>query len=402
MSISFIHIADVHLGSPLVASSEKKQQEINTAIERTLSNVVDIAIEANVDFIVIAGDLFDGSITNASLAAKFIEIMSPATEHKIHIYVLWGNHDAEGKHNLSFTDDEYLHFFPSNSPTTFMIKDKNIALHGQSFATQAVTENLAAEYPEKVDDAFNIGVLHTSLNGREDHGAYAPCSLHDLTVKEYDYWALGHIHKKEIVHESNPTIIFSGNLQGRHTKEKGEKGCFLVTVDEQHKVEYQFKALSSITFMEETLDIDGMNEAVEVIEKIRTVFTKNDNSAYLRLTFEGRTILSPVLENRMFETIKLELLNKNITLSRLKNKTNYPKTPDEIAEEQNTVGKMVSILHNDSIQNEVALIVEEELGHFEGLADYMPDNDSLYALLLKNASSALDTIVLEQLQKNLK
>jgi len=145
-----------------------------------------------------------------------------------------------------------------------------------------------------------------------------------------------------------------------------------------------------------------MSEVNEIVEKIRTIFTKNDTTAYLRLTFEGRSILSPLLETRILETIKLELLSKNVILSRLKNKTNYPKTPDEIADEKNTIGKMVSILHDDAIQREVALIVEEELEYFKGLADYKPDDDSLFSVLLDNIPSATDTIVLEQLQKDLK
>lgn len=402
MSISFLHIADVHLGSPLVASSEEKQKEINTAIENALMQVVSVAIENEVDFIVIAGDLFDGRITNASLAAKFVDIMSPAGVHKIHTFVLWGNHDAEGKHNLSFNDSEYLHFFNSSSPQTFTIDDKNIALHGQSFASQVVVENLAANYPSKKEGAYNIGVLHTSLDGREGHDTYAPCSLQDLKNKEYDYWALGHIHKREVVNDARPTVIYSGNLQGRHSKESDDKGCYLVKIDEQHNVTPQFIPISKIIFLRESINIDSVESEEVVVQKIREQFASNAKPAYLRLTFEGKTILSSLLETKMLETIKFELLAKNVTLAKMKNRTTYPKSIDEIAEGKNTIGSMISLLCEDSMKAEVKNIVDEEISLFKDIRDYTPDEDSLYEQLSDNSIKAVENLVLTQLQKELK
>jgi DNA repair exonuclease SbcCD nuclease subunit len=111
------------------------------------------------------------------------------------------------------------------------LENLKVAIHGQSFAGPAVLENLALAYPEPVPGCFNIGLLHTSLTGREGHEAYAPCSLDDLKNRGYDYWALGHVHQYEMVHE-DPPIVFPGCLQGRHVRETGRKGCVLVTVAE--------------------------------------------------------------------------------------------------------------------------------------------------------------------------
>lgn len=402
MGISFIHVADIHLGSPLVASSEEKQKEINSAIEESLNKVVELAIDNSVDFVVIAGDLFDGSITNASLAAKFIKIMQPLTNHKIPSYIIWGNHDAEGKHNLSFSDSEYIHFFKASSPHTFLINEKHIALHGQSFASQVVKENLAINYPKKIEGAYNIGVLHTSLDGREGHDTYAPCSLQDLKNKEYDYWALGHIHKREIVNDHRPTVIYSGNLQGRHIKEDNDKGCYLVNIDEKHNVDAQFIPISKVIFLREEINLENIKNKDEVIQLVREHFALNSKPAYLRLTFSGKTILSSSLENNnMIETLRFELLTKNITLMKIKNATTYPKTIDEVRQGKNTIGNMLSLLSDETTKKETLDIVSEELSLFKGISDYLPDEDSLYFRLKENSEETIENLIVTQLQKDL-
>src|SRR5690606_30287584 len=119
---------------------------------------------------------------------------------------------------------------------------------------RAVLENLAASYPSPVRGRFNIGLLHTCATGDAGHEPYAPCSVADLVAKEYDYWALGHVHDRRRLNES-PPIWFSGNLQGRHPRETGAKGCLLVTVDDTGKAEVAFRPLD--VFRWETLALDA-------------------------------------------------------------------------------------------------------------------------------------------------
>ncbi len=123
-----------------------------------------------------------------------------------------------------------MHEFDSRGPSTYLLDDLGVAIHGQSFPDRAVTENLAAAYPPPKAGWFNIGLLHTSADGRYGHDTYAPCSLEDLTGKGYDYWALGHVHQRRVLAE-DPWVVFPGNLQGRHVNEPGEKGFTLVTVE---------------------------------------------------------------------------------------------------------------------------------------------------------------------------
>ena len=146
------------------------------------------------------------------------------------------------------------------------LQELGVAVHGQSFANPAEYENLARNYPMKKNGMFNIGLLHTSLNGAEGHEPYAQCTITDLRQKEYDYWALGHVHNREVKHEE-PPILFPGNIQGRHIRETGEKGCYVVEVDDRGSVCYEFHPLDVFRWEQCELAADGAERADEVIDR---------------------------------------------------------------------------------------------------------------------------------------
>ena len=85
---------------------------------------------------------------------------------------------------------------------------------------------MTSHYVKTTDAAYHIAMLHGTLAGQEGHDAYAPFQLQQLIARDFDYWALGHIHKRALLHE-DPFIIYPGNVQGRHIKETGEKRLLL-------------------------------------------------------------------------------------------------------------------------------------------------------------------------------
>jgi DNA repair exonuclease SbcCD nuclease subunit len=125
-----------------------------------------------------------------------------------------------------------VHTFDTRKPNTFRLEPLKVALHGQSFKDKVTTENLATGYPAPIPGLFNIGVLHTALEGNSAHANYAPCSLNELHAKGYDYWALGHVHEYQMWQGAS-AVVFPGNPQGRHIRETGPRGAVLVTVDEE-------------------------------------------------------------------------------------------------------------------------------------------------------------------------
>jgi DNA repair exonuclease SbcCD nuclease subunit len=231
----FLHAADIHLDSPqrgLDRYEGAPVEECRGATRRALENLVALAIREKVAFVVIVGDLYDGDWPDYNTGLFFGKQMVRLREAGIDVYMIRGNHDAQNKMTRDLKLADNVHLFDSDTPGTKIIDDLNVAIHAQSFPRQAVWDNLARAYPRRIAGCFNLGLLHTGVNGREGHDNYAPCTLEDLRTREYGYWALGHIHKREVLIEDDPWVVFPGNIQGRHARETGPKGCILVTVDE--------------------------------------------------------------------------------------------------------------------------------------------------------------------------
>ncbi len=229
----FLHCADLHLDSPLrglEADPDAPGDAIRDATRRAFSNLVDYAVNERVDFVVAAGDLYDGDWQDWRTGRFLIERVGHLTRAGIPFVAIRGNHDAENVMTRRLElRGESARLLDHRKPETFRLPGLPVTIHGRSFPARAVTDNIAKDYPPPDGDRFNIGLLHTSIDGREGHDHYAPCSLEQLQHHGYDYWALGHVHKREVL-SRDPWIVFPGNLQGRHINEEGEKGASLVTV----------------------------------------------------------------------------------------------------------------------------------------------------------------------------
>lgn len=246
-----LHAADIHLDSPmqnLEAYPDAPVEAFRGATRVALSNLVDLAISQRVDLVVIAGDLYDGDWDDAHTGLFFVSQAARLRAAGIPIVVIRGNHDAA----LLMTNTLRL---PDNPDGSMILMDHQavdrrvfesigVAVHGRSFATKAVTDDLSLDYPMPIPGYFNLGLLHTCLTGSDGHQPYAPTSPEKLQSKGYDYWALGHIHDRRHCHQSGQTpIVFSGNIQGRHIRETGPKGCLILTIDSANQVQTTFHPL---------------------------------------------------------------------------------------------------------------------------------------------------------------
>jgi DNA repair exonuclease SbcCD nuclease subunit len=267
----FIHTADIHLDSPLrgLAGYEGPAIEcIRTATRQAFDNLISEAVDQKVDFVVIAGDLYDGDWRDYQTGLFFARQMGRLTKAGIPAFVLHGNHDAESQITRRLTLPDGVHLFPTRKPETFTIDKLRVALHGQSFRQRDINDNLAIAYPEPVKGAFNIGVLHTGLGGMGGHANYAPCSLDDLVAKGYDYWALGHVHQNAVLHQS-PHIVFPGNLQGRHIRETGPKGAYLVGVEDHEIVELGLMRTNVVRWAHLEVTVDGCDRVAAALQRVR-------------------------------------------------------------------------------------------------------------------------------------
>lgn len=270
-SFRFVHTADIHIDSPLIGLTRHEgaaAERIRSATREAFDNLIGQAIDEQVAFLVIAGDLYDGDWRDFHTGLFFSLQMGRLAKAGIQAFVLYGNHDAESQITKRLSLPGNVNAFSTRKAETFVLDEFQVALHGQSFKQRDVRDNLVPGYPDPVPGMFNIGVLHTALGGTTGHENYAPCSLEELIAKGYDYWALGHVHNGQILHE-HPHVVFPGNLQGRHIREEGPKGAHLVTVEDGQITDFTTLHSDVVRWARLLVAVDGCNRPAEVSDRIR-------------------------------------------------------------------------------------------------------------------------------------
>lgn len=298
----FLHAADIHLDSPLrglEAYPDAPVEQIRGAARRAFDNLIRLAIEEEVAFVLLAGDLYDGDWKDYNTGIFFMHRMGRLREAGIRVFLIAGNHDAASQLSRSLTLPDNVTLLSSRRAETCVLEDLGAAIHGQGFATRAVAEDLSRSYPAPRPGLFNIGLLHTSLTGRPGHEPYAPCTLEGLRGCGYDYWALGHVHQREIL-SRDPWVVFSGNIQGRHIRETGPKGCTLVTVDEGRISAVDSRELDVLRFALLDVDVTDRASLPAVYDQVRAAMERELDLAQgrplaARVRLVGASDLHPAL-----------------------------------------------------------------------------------------------------------
>lgn len=309
--IRFIHTADIHLDSPLKgleAHEDAPVDEIRGATRRAFDNLIELAVEEEVDFVLIAGDLYDGDWKDYNTGLFFVDRMGRLDRAGIRVFIISGNHDAVSRITRTMPLPDNVTLLAARKPQTVLLGDLGVAIHGQSYPSRAVTENLVAQYPRQDSNYFNIGLLHTALTGRAGHEPYAPCIVDDLLAKGYDYWALGHIHRREVV-SADPLIVFPGNLQGRHIRETGGKGATLVTIEDGHVTAAEHRELDVLRWAVCRVDLAECETGEAVYERVRSAMEKEQSAAdgrtmALRLHLQGSCPLHAELHSRAAQWVE--------------------------------------------------------------------------------------------------
>ncbi|MBF0203230.1 MAG: DNA repair exonuclease [Desulfamplus sp.] len=297
--IRFIHAADAHIDSPLKGLDMHDGAPVDLlrgATRRAFENLIQLAIDEKVDFLLIAGDLYDGDWKDYSTGLFFRGQMVRLHDKGIPVYLISGNHDAASVISRKLTLPDNVHIFSTRTTESVEVLRYPVVIHGRGFPNRAVPENLVSDYPTAVQDKFNIGLLHTSLIGRTGHDTYAPCSETDLRQKGYNYWALGHIHQPEII-SRDPWIVFAGNCQGRDIRETGPRGCYLVTVNDSLYVEnVQQYNLDVVRWQMLEINLTGITDVSEMLglvnqSMINAVSKAEGRLLAVRIVFTGATHL---------------------------------------------------------------------------------------------------------------
>jgi len=368
--VKFIHAADIHLDSPLVGLSRYEgapEEEIRQSTRRALENLVSFAMESDVHFVLFAGDLYDGNWKDHNTGLFFARQMSELRKAGIKVFIVSGNHDAQSVITKRLKLPENVYQFPTRHPETQYLDNIGVAIHGQGFPQKAVTSDLSSHYPPAVPDAFNIGLLHTSVTGRDGHDNYAPCTVDGLVQRGYDYWALGHVHARERISADIP-VWFPGNIQGRHIRETGAKGCLLVTVDDAGNVNVAFQEMDVLRWVKLPVDVSKASTPEDCLDSFQRRMSEIMEES------DGRTIAMRVLisgESAAHESIssRPESFFSNIR-----------SIADDYGNGGVWIEKVVISSRPVSSENQEAFS-EGPLGELTGILDsYQTDNDALREL----------------------
>tara|TARA_B100000809_G_scaffold86083_1_gene84512 strand:+ start:2507 stop:3787 length:1281 start_codon:yes stop_codon:yes gene_type:complete len=294
----FIHAADLHLDSPFKGLKETNQtigDRLRRATFNAYTTLIDLCIEKEVDCLVVAGDVFDGADKSLEGQLRFVDGLKRLEQHDIRVFICHGNHDPldSWRARLSFPDN--VHRFMSDTECVKIADDgvPPYAVCGISYPTQEVKRSLLGTFPKRDWPEFTIGLLHASVGAADGHQSYAPCSVKELTRLGYDYWALGHVHTREILQDSDPWIGYPGNSQGRSPRETGARGVYVVEVGDNKQIKTDFVPVHAVRWEQRDVSIDGLETVEQLDERIHASVDEiseeaGDRSVVYRIHLVGR------------------------------------------------------------------------------------------------------------------
>ncbi|MBE1206230.1 metallophosphoesterase family protein [Aminobacter carboxidus] len=300
MAFRFVHTADVHLDSPLrslALRNAELAELVGDASRQAFVAIVDLCLSERVDALVIAGDLYDGDQTSMKTARFLATQMTRLHQAGIAVYKIRGNHDALSRISKQLTFPETVTIFGGRAQTVLQTSGGlDVAFHGLSFASPKAPESLLPKYAAAREGVVNIGIMHTSLAGSPGHDVYAPCSVAELQRHGFDYWALGHIHVRN-VYPGAAAVVMPGMPQGRDINEAGQKSVTLVTVRDDRSIAFEERAVSIAQFERVNVDLTGTLEWAEAVGRIRTALEQGrtvvrSRHAVTRLKLTGTSPLS--------------------------------------------------------------------------------------------------------------
>jgi len=311
MAFRFIHSADIHLDSPLRSLSLRDPEIaelIGNATRQAFAGIVNLCLDEAVDALMIAGDLYDNDLTSMKTAAFLRSEMRRLAEAGISVFVIRGNHDAKSVLNRHLSLPENVHVFTGRAGAV-PVEGKDAVVHGVSFADRHMADSLLPKYKPPVAGVVNIGLLHTSLGGSAEHDVYAPCALSDLAGHGYDYWGLGHIHKRA-AHTAGPaTVVMPGIPQGRHINEAGPKSVTLVEIADDRTVSVSERFTAIAQFERVPVDVTDVETWPAALRTVEAALGTASDAAFsdnlvARLDLTGLTPLAFRLRRDVDELIR--------------------------------------------------------------------------------------------------
>lgn len=364
-SIRFIHTADLHLGAPfsgLRTQSPRWANTLLTAIPTAFQRMIDVAITEAVDFVIIAGDIFDSARPSYADFALFMNGLQQLAAADIPVYCCTGNHDPLSSWSAEYgTLPSNTHLFSVETPSffTFIKGDDGcdrrddagdgvrgahhasgthtvasvssapgahsaasasdpirVVLGGRGYYARSFPQdrdvsegitwaNCCEALPGPYEPDFTIGVIHTGLNIDPTR---SPVEPRELMRRGLDYWACGHIHQKVLIPPDAPVIAFSGCPQGRAIQETGDHGILLVTLSDDEPNRVEFIPTAPVVWQRFEVDVSSCETITQIQEKIQaTQFALNARSHAQHMICRVRLIGTTALHAQLTDQVREDM-----------------------------------------------------------------------------------------------
>ncbi len=411
----FIHCSDLHIDSPfkgLASQVPSLTERLRESTFQAFYKIVKLALEEKVDAVLIAGDIFDGADRSLQAQLKFRRGLQELSEASIPSFIVHGNHDPSNSWSHTLDWPEGTTIFPGNKVERFPVMREGETLawiYGISYPQKEVNENLALKFSKNHAQGFSVGLLHTNVGQQPGHDNYAPCSLQDLISKNFDYWALGHIHEFKILRADNPCIVYSGNSQARHLKETGPKGCCLVTLNSGAPANIRFVPIDVVSYRFAKVDLSGATSINEVLQAIQSQVEElakeslTHEGLVAKLVLTGRTATHNELQNPGATKALAEEINTFFeghspwVIADLSTQTSGTYDIDSLKEGKDFIADLINLCEDDPNEQLQGKIQDAMKPVFESWAGrkYL-DNfciEEIQTITLKARNLALDQLV---------
>ncbi len=362
-TLSFVHAADLHLDSPFTGISgidPELGERLAKATFQAYEAIIELCMDEEVDFLLIAGDVYDSTDKSLYAQVRFIEGLRKLETAGVQVFICHGNHDPLDGWSASLKWPGNVHIMRGEGAEIVELEKEGVIaalVVGMSYPTRHIMKNLVRNFPNKGDNwPFTIGLLHCSVGSNPEHDPYAPCTLQDLRELNYDYWALGHIHTPSIVCKEAPVVIYSGNPQGRNPGEIGARGCFIVDVSFGGAISTRFIETDSVRWHTREISIQGLEKEGELIESLQSQLddireNSGGRSVICRFVLNGRGSLHRTLREKGFLEDLLHLLREDeirgrqfVWVERIEDETLFPVERELLLKREDFVGDLVKIV----------------------------------------------------------
>lgn len=419
--LKFVHAADLHLDSPFRGIRSEAPEYVADTLRRATfdayENIIALCLRESVDALLVAGDVYDGADRSLRAQLKFVDGLARLDAAGIRSFVCHGNHDPlDGWEARLSLPPGCVRFGPEVSgEPVFPWDPERATVYGVSYPQRVVTENLALHFNGQASSGFSIGLLHCNVGGNTGHDNYSPCAVNDLAETGLDYWALGHVHTRQVLRQERPTVVYPGNPQGRHPLETGARGVYQVAVDDYGAVSLDFRPVDVVRWETLAVDIAGLETEQELLDAIDSAAASCAESAegrsvVFRLALAGRGPLHRWLRSagtleELWERVNEQYANGQSWLwcERIQADTGSPVDREQVALREDFAGDLArlsgELRDNPEALGELrdtlrALYANSNAAPY--LRRFLPSDDELRELLSAAEDECLASLVSEE------